>query len=1124
MKYISRLFYTIASVAAVMFAAASCSDELSEISEEIPLSRCLTPTDLVARVYDGQYVDFSWTKTRGSESFVLELFLKEINLKDETQNEVVRDLTVSAGDDFPVTLYLDPDKVYYARVKACAEGLKDSNWAVFPKKIETVAIKDGLNPEIVARGATSITIKWTVDPEVDHVRITPAIKADEEFTRFDIDEAGVKAGQVEVTGLLPSTYYTLTLHYSSADRGSVTAWTLPDASKATVAKDTAQIRQLIKDGAEIIAVPYADTAYVIGNVEVVKALTLMGQPGEDGSFPTIVGAFKLEAGTTLLSLQGLKLDGNNYKYGHVITVDTALEGLTVEAVNCELTAFTKGFYYDNYASKVPSLLIDGCIFTDFQPSGGDFVDVRQQVEYGSVKIVNSTFDTGARDFIRFDAKVVVNSFMLDHCTFSNWARTSTNNGIFYVRGTVADFQCTNNLFLNENGVEKNCLIRQATYKVPVFSNNYFYNCGGADDYFLKNAISLSPDSKLEEGILKNDPCQDSGLSQFNLVNEELAALGIGDPRWLEEYVKIPEDLTQDVTVPVKTWNLSDSKVFYKSASEDMVRDGIRFYVKDNPVVFEADGFLFTTAATLEAGVPVDCGIGIKVNAPGSLVLSTGTAGDGSGLAVVNRDGKPAIGVPAGAANTKVVFADITDETMIYVYGTGQIKVTGLQWSDDIDTGGSNVLADPAPVIDITSVNEGEDKTVTISWDTVDKAGAYGITVNGADKGSVADTKYEIATKDLAPGEYVVGVTALPAATDLVREASAEVAVQFTVKEILKQLKAETVWDAAYFESLSTKYGTDAVKDDFVEKNLGYVNGGGSGFKFAQSDTKSATKVYRAQLAGAGTFKDGVLSKCGMQIMVGGNGTLELHAASSGDAARVLIVNGEEKNVTAAKVDGNAQDPTVITMAVTANAGDLVGWCSKSGGINIFYVKWTPSADAPAPTWPTDETAINETWMSDYTKTEKYPAQEYDANVTIEKVTYYASSDKKIKWASNRLQFGGKPSLDNTTYPGVSIPTGARYATFKITRPGKVSVFFYAGGSNNTGRNGSVVLETNVGGTKAAKVLHSADAALSTSASDGLIELSVTAEDLAGITEAAVLYFFSNNNTIQITKIGFDPAS
>ena len=1111
MKHISRILSITASVAALIFAAASCADNLSEINEEIEFSRCLTPTDLSARVHDGQYVDFSWTKTRGSEEFVLEVYDNE-----QMDGTAVRTMTVPADETFPVSMYLDPDVTYYARVKACAEGREDSHWAQFPKKIETVAIKDGLAPSLVDRSATSITIKWTQDPEVDHVRITPAIDPKDEFTRFDIDPAGVEAGQVEVTGLLPSTYYTITLHYSSADRGAVTAWTLPDMSKATVAVDTAQIRQLIKDGATMIAVPYADTSFVIGNVDVVAPLTLMGQPGEDGEFPTIVGGFKLGADATYFSLQGLKLDGDSYKYGHVITLATAIEGLSVDVINCEFSSFTKGAYYDNFNSKVSSVLFDGCVFTDFQPSGGDFFDVRQTSTYGSYVISNCTFDTVGRDFMRFDGNVTVSKLMLDHCTLSNVCSKSSSHGMLYVRGTVTDYIISNNLFVNEMGGEanKNALLYATTYVVPTFSNNFFYNCGGAEDYFLKTAIAQAPDAKLDEGILTADPCQDSGLSQFNLVNGKLISLGIGDPRWLEEFVEIPEDLTQEVTVPVKTWNLTDSKTFYKSAGKDMVRDGIRFYVKDNPVAFEGDGFLFTSAATLESGVPVDCGIGIKVSAPGSLVISTGTAGDGSGLAVVSKDGKPAIGVPAGANNTKVVFDAIAGETMIYVYGTGQVKVTGLQWSDDIDAGGSNVLDNPAPVIDITSVNQGEDKTVTVSWDAVSKAGAYGITINGADKGKVTDTKYEIATASLEAGEYVVGVTALPAESDLVRQPSEAVTVSFVVKEVLKALTAETVWDSTYFHALSAKYGTDAIKADFVEKNLGFVNGSGSGFKFAKSNIPSAGDVYRGQMAGSGTISGGTVTKCGMQIMVGGNGTLEIHAAGTGDAARVLNVNGTEYDVTAAKSTEGNLEPTTLTIPVTAAAGSLVNWCSKSGGINIFYVKWTPSATAPITIDESD--CLTEEYNADFGDGNVFPTGDFTEAKTISKVTYTATSSKKMTFdvSNKRLKFNGGSTVGED-----GIPTD-RCISFKTAKPGIITHKLISGSSSDATRMGYVILVTTTAAGK--KVTQLFGEATPTSSSADPVKTEITASQLDGITEAAVVYIYAGAN-INCYNVGFKPA-
>lgn len=1128
MKKLYRLFAAIASASMLLFAAASCTDTMSELSEEIPLSRCLTPTDLVSRVHGGQYVDFSWTKTRGADTFVLEVFDEDdlkvedvVDLKKMDESTPVRTMTVPSDQTLPVTMYLDPDEVYYARVKASdsTNAKEDSHFANFPKKIETIAIKDGLNPVLVSRTGTSITIKWTADPEVDHIRITPPLKEEDgEYTRFELNDNAVKAAQVEVTGLNGSTYYTLTVHYSSADRGSVTAWTLPDAGKAVTAVDTAQFKQLVADGATIIAVPYADTAYVVGNVDIVKPLTIMGIPNEEGTFPTLVGGFKLESAATYFSLQGLKLDGESYKYGHVITLAEAIDGLSVDVINCEFSAFTKGAYYDNFASNVSSVVFDGCLFTDFQPSGGDFFDVRQKATYGSFVIKNSTFDTIGRDFMRFDGNVTLSSLILDHCTLSNVCSKSSSHGVLYVRGTVEEFVVSNNLFVNEMGGEtnKNALLYATTYKVPVFAGNYFFNCGDVEDYFLKNAVALAPDAKLGECILKNDPCQDSGLSQFNLVNAELIALGVGDPRWLEEFIEVPEELTQGITVPVKTWDLTDNTVFYKSASKDMVRDGIRFYIKDNPVVFESDGFLFSAAATLEAGVPADCGLGIKVNAPGSLVLSTGTIGEGSGLVVVSKDGKPAIGVPAGASNTKVVFDAIAEETMIYVYGTDQVKLTGLQWSDDIDTGGSNVLDDPAPVIDITSVNQGEDKTVTVSWDSVPKAGAYGITINGVDKAKVTDTKYEIATKDLAAGEYVVGVTSLPAETDLVREASQEVTVKFSVKEILRQLTAETVWDSLYFKACNAKFGADAVKDDFVEKNLGYVNGGGSGFKFAISNRPTTGgDVYRAQLAGSGTFKDGALTKCGMQIMVGGNGTLEIHAAGTGADPRVLLVNGVENAITAAKVEGVTQDPTVVKVEVTANAGDLVSWCSKSGGINIFYVKWTPSASAPITIDETD--CITEEYNADFSDGTVFPTGDLTEVRTIEKVTYTATSGKKMTFdvSGKRLKFNGA-----STVGADGIPTD-RCISFKTAKPGTITHKLISGSSSDATRKGYVILVTTTPEGK--KVTQLYGEATPTSSSSDPVKTEITAAQLEGITEAAVVYIYAGAN-INCYNVGFKPAS
>ena len=165
----------------------SCTEEFVNINDELALGRCMTPTELVATIKNGEFIEFSWTKSKGATEFVLELY------SDEQMTQKVGEQVIPA-DKLPYTWDLEADMVYYARVKAVnAEGLiSDSNWAVFDRKLETYAIKSSLSPELVDRTVNSITIKWTKDPEVDHIRVTPAVNAEDEYTRFDVNaEAAV---------------------------------------------------------------------------------------------------------------------------------------------------------------------------------------------------------------------------------------------------------------------------------------------------------------------------------------------------------------------------------------------------------------------------------------------------------------------------------------------------------------------------------------------------------------------------------------------------------------------------------------------------------------------------------------------------------------------------------------------------------------------------------------------------------------------------------------------------------------------------------------------------------------------------------------------------------------------
>ena len=75
-----RIFSTIIlGVSLLAFGAAfsGCTPEEIDIQDEITLGRCLTPTELSAKVIDGEFIEFEWTKSTGATSFVLELYTDE---------------------------------------------------------------------------------------------------------------------------------------------------------------------------------------------------------------------------------------------------------------------------------------------------------------------------------------------------------------------------------------------------------------------------------------------------------------------------------------------------------------------------------------------------------------------------------------------------------------------------------------------------------------------------------------------------------------------------------------------------------------------------------------------------------------------------------------------------------------------------------------------------------------------------------------------------------------------------------------------------------------------------------------------------------------------------------------
>ena len=974
-----RIFSAIIlGVSFILFGAglSGCAEEMVDINDEVSLGRCLTPTELSAKIVNGEFIEFSWTKSKGATEFVLELYT------DEQMTNRVEEIVIPA-EDLPYTADLEADMTYYARVKGVnGEGLiADSHWAVFDRALQTYAIKSSLNPELVDRSASSITIKWTKDPEVDHIRITPAVNADDEYTRFDVTSAAAGAAQVEVTGLKPSVNYTLAVHFKSAQRGTVSAWTRPTVEGATEVATAEALIQAITDKAAVIKVAYSEVPYVIGSVVLGGPVAIYGDATAQGAQPVIQGGLKIGADVTSIHLEALTFDGAGLAdYPHNLTFDAAATVESITVVNCKLNNYLRGVLYENSkAPTVGSIKYDGVEVNNVGGDGGDCFDFRGKATVNSIEFINSTLNTGARTWFRIDANTVLESIKLTHCTFNNlcFANNGNNNGIFNIRalnaaGAAPAFVLTHNVFLNMNDDNKRCCLvaKNSTSAFPTeLSNNFFYNC--YDRFFVaqKDGSTLSGDdlkAAADEGrarILVNgsselaaDPCVDSARDKYNVTSKEVIEANAGDPRWYAAYVEIPEDLTQEVTATGKIWDLTDGQTFKKMADKDMVRDGIRFFVKNTPINFTKEGFEFTGEAVLEGGVPVDGAIGIKVNEPGSIVISVAEAAGHSNL-TVSLDGKVSASVPAGAEYQKVTFANVSGEQMIYIYGCHPATMTFLQWTSDVQVL-DKVLATPEVKISKTTVNERAEDEITLTWDAVDYAGSYNVTIDGKKK-NVTETSYTFATGgyavEEAGGDFAIQVTAVPASDDYTRVESQPAELSFHVNDVPEEPGIKVVRYSLVFPTPADGEKIKVTDGKFVcDNNAGFYVSTTGEWEYDANSQKFAVVGASEYDSYTSRFKGGKTSDSKtMTITVPNDGKLFIAArsANSSDVTRTMALMQGDKEILAPTVIKDedkftAGDASAFPyVVVDVKAGDIQ--VILNNGINFYGIVYDALEGGPA---------------------------------------------------------------------------------------------------------------------------------------------------------------------------------
>ncbi len=1181
-----------------------CVEQIPPVIEDLELSNVLTPskTSVLVSTADGHTVTFTWTNSNSATNYLLEIY--QFGQDEESRPELSEiteellsgmepmTLTVEpaeSGTSTSVAVDLEEEFSYYARVCGQNPELGSSKWAVFPYPVDTYTVMTPVEEvSLVDRTSNSITISWKLAADdadgVSEIRVTP---------NPDDSEAAYKSYPVEsgaleavVDGLKPSTRYTVAVHYKSANRGSVSAWTRPDLTGAVEVADTGALRQALREAADYstpplkISVKYNDgVPYEMGQMDVVGPTEIVGEQTVDGESPVIVGYFDMKApgttytytdwtdplqpvessianilGATSLEVEALAFDGNGYEYNHNVNFgeDYPAESLVSYTIkNSEITAYKRGLMYTNSkAVNFDAIRYESNIISDILGDGGDCFDVRAAGNANSVVFRNNTLTDGMRTFVRWDAGTI-GSFEFSNNTVNNLCamNNGNNNGLFYIRGTVTGtYKLKDNLFLNLDGDDVyTIMFRQnsATVLPGEVSGNFFYNLGagffttGADGERSNTSFPLSSAIAGGGALLSADPCYDSGKGIFNVTNPTVLAAEAGDPRWLVDYVPAPDPDLEPAEYGTY-WDLTDTDTFDDVMDESCVRGNLRFIISSNPINVTEKGFEFTAEPSFSFnGIPTDCAVAFMVDGPGSVIVSalvseSGSDNDHITVALGPEDGSSIAvkgAVYAGAETEKIAFPNIAEgeRNLVYLYGCGPIVMSQLSWVEDTNTGEAPVLDTPSNFVfscGDPAVDDTYEGSVTLTWDAVNFAASYTVTMTGPDgvpaESSVSTNAYEFTPSSLTPGEYSFTVQAIPADTDLMREPS-EVSepVVFTVNETLKVNYVEKTWGNADFEYLfNTKSAGSKdteVTDDFVYNNLYYLNGGGK-CKFGQDTNAAGEKAYRYQFGGTGST-----SKNALQLLVGGNGTLVIEAASSGSSDRYVGVSvGETQIVGETELMVPAsKEAQIFSVPVTASAGDRISIYSLGSGINLFSITWTPEPGGEV----VDETAINEEYHADFSDATKFPAGEYTSEVIVDKVRYVGSESKKINFDPEgaRVKFNGGPDLDEN-----GIPVN-RFASFKITKPGTIYHYMRSSSGTDDSRNATVMLVKTVGGVTQTIDLYTG---MAPTGNGDAMETMVTEEDLAGADGAATIYFFNkqenagdgrSGQAINVYQLGFKPA-
>lgn len=509
-KLIKQVTYMAGITVALL--AMACSDDIAEEITTLETSRLFSPTNLTIDIRNQTSALIRWKAVEKAQSYNIEVYA---NPSQDYGGSPLR--TASTESLTHTFTKFDGQTTYSLRIQAVGDGIAESKWTstTFTTSPEQIFYSVDDNDIL----GTQATLRWPAGEVATHITVTPG------NLTYTVTSADIAAGVATLTELDYDTKYTALLMNGEKIRGTLEFTTRPDGIPVTTEDNLAELIATSVEGDKFLM--KSGVHVIDADITVAHSITIKGEDPTD--VPVLKGVIFRVKENAGLQLGGLVLDGTDSKDGNQAIIydeDGSNPPLVIE--NCEIKNYTKGTLYVNKKTKIESVTIKGCIYSNIECNGGDFIDFRNGIA-GTFEFTNNTAYNSAlaRDFFRMDAggstnfPEVKSLIKIANNTFNN-VSNGNNRRMLYIRLASHEITFNKNILANTEGYYSN----QAATTITEMSNNNYHN---APNFTGSTQSNAKNDTGTYTSL--NPGFKNAGEGDFTLTDETLIENGIGDPRW-----------------------------------------------------------------------------------------------------------------------------------------------------------------------------------------------------------------------------------------------------------------------------------------------------------------------------------------------------------------------------------------------------------------------------------------------------------------------------------------------------------------------------------------------------------------------------------------------------------------